>query len=440
MKKLLLLSLACLYACDGELKRQVEIKTAEVIGNLATRQSDEDVAGGFHTIPIALNVIDKGIYQATGVANTHMITTSSGNVVYDTGLSIQAANQRKILREQSENDITYIIVSHAHADHSGGAKFWKEPNSKIITHQEFVENQRYLTQLQDYFWKRNRILFPWIPEKPIKNSLLGYGGIEPDIIIKDDYVFQLGDETFEVLATPGAEGSDNIVLWLPKRKILFSGDFFGPLFPQFPNVFTMRGEKVRAPYDYIQSLNRVIMLEPELIVPSHHKPISGRENLRAAMTLIRDSVQYVHDATIDGMNAGKSLNELMKEIELPEHLQISQEHGKVSWAVKSIWEYYATWFHFESFTELYPIPASSVYSDLVKMLNRPELLQKAKQYIEDGAYIKAIHIIDVAESERVNQETIALRKQTYELLLERAIEESNNYEKDYLRYLISNLL
>ena len=35
--------------------------------------------------------IDDDIFQATGIANTHMIVTSNGNVIYDTGLSIQAA-------------------------------------------------------------------------------------------------------------------------------------------------------------------------------------------------------------------------------------------------------------------------------------------------------------------------------------------------------------
>ena len=36
----------------------------------------------------------------------------------------------------------------------------------------------------------------------------------------------------------------------------------------------------------------------------------------------------------------------MASIELPPELALTQEHGRVSWAVKSIWEYYMTWFHF----------------------------------------------------------------------------------------------
>ena len=434
----LITPLLLLSACE-DASRQIKLKAAEVIGNLAERKLDSDVAGGFHRIPIAINKIDDEIFQATGVANAQMIVTSSGNVIYDTGLSTQAAKQRKLLRTESDNDIKYIIISHAHADHVGGTKLWKESNSEIIAHKEFVKNQRYLEDLQDFFWTRNRILFPWIPESPPTLPLISYGGIEPTIVINDDYHFQLGDTNFEVLATPGAEGSDNIVLWLPQKKILFSGDFFGPLFPQFPNIFTMRGEKVRAPMDYIESLNRVIALKPQLIVPSHHHPIAGEANIRQALLLIRDAVQSVHDQTIAGMNAGKNLEQLMREIKLPDHLSLSQEHGKVSWAVKSIWEYYATWFHFNSFTELYPEPVSDIYSDIATFIDNEQLLEKANEYINRGQLVKAIHFIDIADAKEQTDASIQLRLSLYNQLLARAIEEGNNYEKDYLRYLIKQL-
>ena len=75
------------------------------------------------------------------------------------------------------------------------------------------------------------------------------------------------------------------------------------------------------------------------------------------MIKIREAVDFVHSATVAGMNAGKSLSELMVEIRLPER-STSETHGKVSWAVKSIWEYYATWFHFDRTSELYATPQS----------------------------------------------------------------------------------
>ena len=97
----------------------------------------------------------------------------------------------------------------------------------------------------------------------------------------------------------------------------------------------------------MNSIDHLLNLEIETLLPSHLEPVRGADDIRAGMIKIREAVDFVHSATVAGMNAGKSLSELMVEVRLPERLLLSETHGKVSWAVKSIWEYYATWFHFD---------------------------------------------------------------------------------------------
>ena len=87
-----------------EVKKQTQLKTAEVIGNIAARNMPSDVAGGFHQIPIELRQLADNIYQASGIANTHMITTDAGSVLFDSGISIQAAQQIKIMKENNEGN------------------------------------------------------------------------------------------------------------------------------------------------------------------------------------------------------------------------------------------------------------------------------------------------------------------------------------------------
>lgn len=422
------------------IKKKAQLKTAEVIGNIAQRNMPSDVAGGFHNIPIELHTLADNVYQASGIANTHLITTSEGSVLFDSGISIQAAKQIKVLKEKQQGELTHIILSHSHADHIGGTKFWREDNTEIVTHLEYAEEQRYLSELEPYFWTRNRIVFPWLPEKPTTQEMFRYGGVEPTILVDHrDYSFEQGGVKFSVLSTPGAEGADNLSLWLADQKILFSGDFFGPLWPQFPNIFTMRGEKVRKPIEYIQSLNKLIALEPEMIVPSHHEAIRGKDNIKAGMIRMRDAVQYVHDQVIEGMNAGKTVYQLMDEVSLPEELALTQEHGKVSWAVKSIWEYYATWFHFDSTTELYPVPVRTIYQDLAELASVESLLEKAQYHFQQQQAIKALHFLEIALAADPLTDTqkiaaLGLRLEVLEYLLEQAKQTSdNNYEKDYLR-------
>jgi len=420
------ISVGLLLKFSPSFKKTAEIRALDRIGDIATKRISENpdargtVAAEFINIPIEAREIASGIWQATGVGNTHLITTSEKDVLFDTGLATQVPKQMNALNSAvSDLDLSHIIVSHSHADHQGG------------THTEFGEEQRYLTELQDYFWGRNRALFPFMPEKPPRLGLIAYGGIEPTIRVQNDkpYKFSQGGVDFEVYALPGAEGADNIVLWLPQRKILFSGDFFGPLFPQFPNIFTMRGEKIRKPVEYVNSLDVIIELDPDLIIPSHKDPVTDKDTIRLGLAKMRDATKFVHDATVDGMNAGRTVEELMASIELPPELNLPQQHGKVSWAVKSIWEYYATWFHFDKTTELYAVPQETVFNDIVELAGREGLTSKADMYNSRDEPLKAIHLTSfILEGDPKYKPALKAKKTALNMLLKDARSLNNSYE------------
>ena len=434
------------------LKKQAELKTMEMIGDAATKRLDLGEQGeGTHGSavdmikrPIEVREIAENAYYASGVANTIMITTDEGNVIFDTGLVLQAAKQLKLLKEVSDAPVRYIVLSHSHADHIGGTRFWQEDATEIITHGDFTEEQRYLQQLEPYQYGRNRTLFPWMPaweDKP-DIEMMRYGGVEPTITVSDweTYSFTLGGIEFQVIGAPGAEGADNAVLWLPQQRILFTGDFYGPQFPQFPNVFTMRGEKIRKPMEYVKSLDLLIALEPEMIVPSHLNPTVGAEEVKAGMVRIRDAVLYVHDHTVAGMNAGKTVYDLMKGIKLPSQLDLVQNHGRVDWAVKSIWEYYMGWFHYDSTTELYPVPARDVYGDLAEVAGNEGLLSLARNYLNKGEPVKTLHIVEVAlAGDPGNRAALELRLQALQELQQRAEDGlKNDYEIYWLKYRLAD--
>ncbi len=434
------------------IKKQAQLKTMEVIGeaakkNLGAATEGEGTHGSAVELirrPIEVRQVADNVYYATGVGNTVMITTSEGNVLFDTGLVLQVAEQRKALRAVSEAPVSHIVLSHSHADHIGGAKFWMEDDTEIIAHSDFEEEQRYLSELEPYQYGRNRTLFPWMPawEDRPDIEMMRYGGIEPTVTVGDweTYSFTLGGVEFQVIGTPGAEGADNVVLWLPQQKILFSGDFFGPQFPQFPNVFTMRGEKIRKPIEYIKSLGMLLELDIETVVPSHLDPTTGAEQIHADIKKTRDAVRYVHDATVEGMNAGKSVYQLMREIKLPPELELVQNHGRVDWAVRSIWDYYAGWFHFESTTELYPVPVSDVYADLAEVAGNEGLLTLAQNYLNENQPVKALHIVEVVlAADSINQSALQIRKQALQLLLESAQNGlKNDYEIYWLQYRLTD--
>ncbi len=444
---LVLLTLAVIigliFALSPSARKWAQLKALDKIGDAAMTNiaSNPDAAGtvaaDFINIPIEAREIGPDIWQATGVGNAHLIKTDDGHVLFDTGLSTQVAKQIEVLKPHMDaQSVSHIVLSHSHADHAGGTKAWYEDGMEIVAHAEFEEEQRYLTELQEYQWGRNRTLFPWMPEAPPTLGLIAYGGLEPSIKVynRQPLKFTQGGREFEIHALPGAEGNDNLVLWLPKERILFSGDFFGPIFPQFPNIFTMRGEKVRKPYEYVQSLKAVIAMDPLIIVPSHRNPVTDKAQIDDGLRRMHDAVLYVHDAVVAGMNAGKTVEALMVEIQLPPELELSQEHGKVSWGVRSIWEYYMTWFHFDKTTELYHVPRDAVNTDLVELAGAEALITRSREYMDGAQPLEALHILDIVGAAQT-EEAYILREAALEMLKDDAEATTKNaYEIYWLDY------
>ena len=175
----------------------------------------------------------------------------------------------------------------------------------------------------------------------------------------DSHSFELGGRRFELYATPGGETLDSCVVWMPQERIVFTGNLTGPLFGHVPNLYTLRGDKIRYVQWFIDGVQRVIDLRPELLITGHGEPVKGQEEICRQLSRIRDATQYLKDRTFEGMNAGLDLWTLMGTIELPPELAIGQGHGKVPWIVRAIWEEHLGWFRFESTTELYNVPPAA---------------------------------------------------------------------------------
>ena len=276
--------------------------------------------------------INEAIYQAMGFGNTFLVTTRDGNVIIDTSMAFNAARHQQLLTAVSSAPIKYIILTHAHGDHTGGVSVWKQPDTQIIAQQNHVEFQHYLTRLGGYYARNNAAQFAM--QIPPPGEWKGnYGAkIEPTILFDEKYEFELGGVKFEILHTPG-ETSDHLSVWIPQYKAAFIGDNY---YDSFPNIYTLRGTPPRWALDYVNSLNKVLALKPEIVLPSHGNVLHGKAEITKNLTRYRDAIQYVHDETVKGMNAGKDIWTLMRDIKLPTALDIGESYGKLSWSVRGI--------------------------------------------------------------------------------------------------------
>jgi alkyl sulfatase BDS1-like metallo-beta-lactamase superfamily hydrolase len=210
------------------------------------------------------------------------------------------------------------------------------------------------------------------------------------VLFDKTHTFTVGDTTFELLHTPG-ETPDHLTVWTPKLKAAFVGDNF---YESFPNLYTLRGTRPRWALEYVESLNRVLTLEPELVLPSHGPAIRGRDEVRRQLTRYRDAILYVHDATVKGMNEGKDVLTIMREVRLPKDLDIGESYGRLTWSIRGIYEGYVGWFDGNVSTMFGP--ASQSYEEIVKLAGGPEAVAARALELATTDPVRALYLTDMA--------------------------------------------
>jgi alkyl sulfatase BDS1-like metallo-beta-lactamase superfamily hydrolase len=133
----------------------------------------------------------------------------------------------------------------------------------------------------------------------------------------DELAIELGDRRLELVATPPCgETTDSLVAWLPDEGGCLCGIVFGALFGHMPNLVTMRGDRYRDALTVVESIDEVRALGAETLLTGHFGPIVGKGRIERELTRLRDAVTYIHDKTVEGMNAGKDVHTLMREVVL----------------------------------------------------------------------------------------------------------------------------
>ncbi|HET6329103.1 MAG TPA: alkyl sulfatase dimerization domain-containing protein, partial [Planctomycetaceae bacterium] len=214
---------------------------------------------------------------------------------------------------------------------------------------------------------------------------------EPAVTFNDKYEFVLGGTKFELFHAPG-ETYDHLCVWVPKYKAAFVGDNY---YESFPNIYTLRGTKPRWALDYVASLNKVLSLEPEIVLPSHGQPVVGKEKIVERLTRYRDAILYVHDATVKGMNEGKDVFTLMREIKLPPELNVGEAYGKVDWSVRGIYEGYVGWFDLNP-ASMYNQPPTAAEPELVRMAGGPVAVAAKAKTLATSDPVTAVRLADAA--------------------------------------------
>jgi alkyl sulfatase BDS1-like metallo-beta-lactamase superfamily hydrolase len=229
---------------------------------------------------------------------------------------------------------------------------------------------------------------PLVGMKP--DSKLGF--VRPTRTFSETLEVEAAGIPFKLIFAPG-ETDDQIVVWLPKQKVLIPADDF---YWAFPNLYTIRGTTFRNLKQWYQSLDKMRDLNPEYLVPCHTRPIVGAKKIQEILTNYRDAIQYVHDQSIRGINAGLTPDELAEQIKLPPHLAeapyLQPFYGNVSWSVRSMFTGNLGWFDGDAAT-LQPLTRKEQARLVARLAGgEKELVRHAKELLEKKEFQAALEL------------------------------------------------
>jgi alkyl sulfatase BDS1-like metallo-beta-lactamase superfamily hydrolase len=353
--------------------------------------------------PPEVHQVNDRIWVAVGydIANSVMIEGDTGIIIIDTLSTYESAkNVLKEFRKITDKPIKTIIYTHGHLDHVQGTKAFLEEGDgdvEIIAHESLL----------DFYINENSVLGPiaserssyasgiFLPDEGPDRTYLGVfppmvpgtiGFVPPTHTFSDEFSLDISGVNMKLVHVAG-ESSDQIFIWLPDDEALLIGD---NIYSIFPNIYTLRGAVYRDPMNYVNAIDQMIPLNPEYLVPSHVKPVSGKNEINNILVSTRDATQYIYDQTIRGMNAGYTPDELAEIITLPEYAKespwISESRGQIPWHVKQIYYGNLGWYQGDP-AFLLPVSADERSNKIVNAYGSVDAaILEIRNSIEKGEY------------------------------------------------------
>jgi alkyl sulfatase BDS1-like metallo-beta-lactamase superfamily hydrolase len=332
-------------------------------------------------------------------ANVSAFETEDGLVLVDTGSQFLARTVHEQIRGWSASPLHTAVYSHGHIDHVFGvpvfeeeaaANGWHPPH--VIAHEALPPRfDRYiLTAGYNGVINQRQFRAPnlrWPTEYRY-----------PDETYRDVLAVEVGGETFELHHARG-ETDDHTWTWVPERKVLCCGDLFIWAAPNAGNPQKVQ----RYPREWAAALRVMVGLGAEVMLSGHGLPILGADRIVRALTDTADLLDSLHDQTVEMMNAGARLDEIIHTVRAPEGLlekpYLRPVYDEPEFIVRNVWRLYGGWYDGNP-AHLKPAPDADLARELAALAGGASVLAERAATLAaagDAAGLRlACHLAELA--------------------------------------------
>ena len=251
-----------------------------------------EIAPGVFFRYSAISATDKSV--VFGGSNNIWIVFEDYVLVYDANFPKEAGDVVAAIKKTTDKPIRYVVDSHHHGDHAYGNAVFAKAGATVVASANTAKLLRINGPKEFEEAKKDR--------KDVAQSYLKV----PDLIFDEKLVFADSKQTVELYFFGHAHTAGDALLYLPKHKILCTGDACtnGP--------FNYMGHSDSA--SWIRVVEKAQQLDVKLVCPGHG-PLADKSVLakqRRYFVELREQVKK-------GIDAGKEFDDILKSIDMPWH-------------------------------------------------------------------------------------------------------------------------
>jgi len=266
------LSLWCSYAC---LMTQVQAQTT-----LPLPVESKPLMQAKQVVPNVYYV--QGLSEMGSSANQNFISNAGFVVTPEGVVVIDALGSPELARRLvaqiatvTKKPIHTVVLTHYHADHIYGLQVFKDLGAHIVAHgaaREYLTSDTARLRLES----SRQELWPWVDEKTRL--------VSADEWLNGPQTLTVGGVRFDIQPVGPSHTAEDLVVYLPQKKVLFAGDLV------FRNRIPFVGQADSR--HWIEAMQSLLKFDTRWVVPGHG-PISN--DPKGDMTLTRDYLIYLRD-------------------------------------------------------------------------------------------------------------------------------------------------
>lgn len=251
-----------------------------------------EVAPGVFFRYSVISATDPNVF---GGCNNTWIIFDDYVAVIDANFPKEAADVIAAIKKTTDKPIRYVLDTHHHGDHAYGNAVFGKIGAQVVAQTNCARLLRVDGPAQFAEAGRGPTGRKDVAESTLKT---------PNIVFDDKLVLEDGKQRVEFLFMGHAHTPGDAVAYLPKHKILCTGDAC------VNGAFNYMGHSDSA--SWVRALEKMQQLDVKLVCPGHG-PLAGKDLLERQK---RYFVELRH-AVKQGLDASRTADEVAEHIDLP---------------------------------------------------------------------------------------------------------------------------